>query len=52
MFAGFLVWTTVHDRDRREIFDDCVHQISKREKVEYMTATLNNFVMKIIMPKF
>ena len=33
LFQELPVWTCVNDRDRRELFDDVLHQLAKREKV-------------------
>jgi hypothetical protein len=33
MFNNFEVWCNVGDRDRRELYDDVVHQLAKKEKV-------------------
>ncbi len=32
-------WNAVHERDRREIYDDAIVQLAKREKVRMRTAT-------------
>jgi hypothetical protein len=37
MFTDVEVWKNVHDRDRRELFDDVVHLIAKREKVSCLS---------------
>ena len=34
LFGDELMWRSVHDRDRRDLFDDVVHLIAKREKEE------------------
>ncbi|XP_069110449.1 pre-mRNA-processing factor 40 homolog B-like isoform X2 [Argopecten irradians] len=34
MFGGEEVWKVVHDRDRRELFDDVTHMLAKKEKEE------------------
>ncbi|ESO98511.1 hypothetical protein LOTGIDRAFT_174239 [Lottia gigantea] len=34
MFGDQEAWKIVHDRDRRDLFDDVVHLLSKREKEE------------------
>jgi predicted DNA-binding protein (UPF0278 family) len=41
MFTDVEVWKNVHDRDRRELFDDVVHLIAKREKVSCYLAKLH-----------
>lgn len=33
LFGDQDVWRRVDDRDRREIFDDVVHMLAKKEKV-------------------
>ena len=33
LFGSEDVWRNVHDRDRRELFDDVVHMLAKKEKV-------------------
>ena len=33
IFESHEIWNAVNDRDRREIFDDALSQIAKREKV-------------------
>jgi pre-mRNA-processing factor 40 len=34
LFGDQDVWRRVEDRDRREIFDDVVHMLAKKEKVK------------------
>lgn len=33
MFGHLDVWANVPDRDRRDLFDDVIHMLAKREKV-------------------
>ena len=33
IFGDHEIWKNVSDRDRRDLFDDVVHLIAKREKV-------------------
>ncbi|XP_060083789.1 pre-mRNA-processing factor 40 homolog B-like isoform X2 [Ylistrum balloti] len=42
MFGGEEVWKVVHDRDRRELFDDVTHMLAKKEKEESKTLRKRN----------
>ncbi|KAJ8313679.1 hypothetical protein KUTeg_008240 [Tegillarca granosa] len=42
MFGDIELWKCVHDRDRRELFDDVVHMLAKREKEEAKTLRKRN----------
>lgn len=33
IFVENEIWTSVNDRIRREVYDDVLHQLAKREKV-------------------
>ena len=33
MFADADIWKNVHDRDRRDLYEDIVHQLAKKERV-------------------
>ena len=37
MFTDYDEWQAVNDRDRRELFDDVIHMLEKREKVQSHT---------------
>lgn len=37
MFTDIELWKSVTDRDRRELFEDVVHQLAKKEKVHSFT---------------
>lgn len=38
MFGDYDEWQAVNDRDRRELFDDVIHMVEKREKVSQLTT--------------
>ena len=40
MFTDYEEWQSVNDRDRRELFDDVIHMLEKREKVRKMLREL------------
>ncbi len=35
MFGESDIWLHVHDRDRRELYEDVLHQLAKTEKVRH-----------------
>jgi hypothetical protein len=35
LFGHLDVWANVPDRDRRDLFDDVIHMLAKREKVKH-----------------
>ncbi|CAC5405724.1 PRPF40 [Mytilus coruscus] len=42
MFGHLDVWANVPDRDRRDLFDDVIHMLAKREKEEAKTLRKRN----------
>lgn len=42
LFAGQKVWTGVPDQDRRDIYEDCVFNLAKREKEEFRLLKRRN----------
>lgn len=42
LFTDYEEWQAVNDRDRRELFDDVVHMLEKREKEESKTLRKRN----------
>jgi len=42
MFEGMPIWSNVNDRDRRELYEDVVHQLAKREKEDAKTLRKRN----------
>ncbi|XP_052247261.1 pre-mRNA-processing factor 40 homolog A-like isoform X2 [Dreissena polymorpha] len=42
MFSDYEEWQSVHDRDRRDLFDDVIHMLEKREKEEAKTLRKRN----------
>ena len=46
MFADADIWKNVHDRDRRDLYEDIVHQLAKKERVRQSVVSftaLQNF---------
>lgn len=42
IFADHELWKSVPERDRRELYDDIVHQLEKKEKVSFMLIILSD----------
>ena len=47
IFGDLEIWKNVSDRDRRDLFDDVVHLIAKREKVSGRFDNLQFFLIKL-----
>ena len=52
MFTDYDEWQAVNDRDRRELFDDVIHMLEKREKVQSHNILFNFFQSRIEMFKY
>lgn len=46
VFADNDLWKSVPDRDRRDLYDDILHQLEKKEKVRVITLMMI-FVMSL-----
>ena len=49
IFGDLEIWKNVSDRDRRDLFDDVVHLIAKREKVSGRLNSLQFFPDQVAM---
>jgi pre-mRNA-processing factor 40 len=41
MFMDMPIWKSVHERDRREIYEDVLHQLTKKERVRFTPKLLS-----------
>lgn len=48
MFGDQDIWKNVSDRDRRDLFDDVVHLLAKREKVTLQLHILMNSLFMLL----
>ena len=44
MFVDLPVWQNVHERDRRELYEDVLHQLAKKEKVIWNKVVCMNAI--------
>ena len=44
LFNDYDEWRAVSDRDRRDLFDDVIHMIAKREKVFFCFILFPSFL--------
>jgi len=46
MFADADIWKNVHDRDRRDLYEDIVHQLAKKERVRQSVVSFTARISK------